>query len=209
MNETLPKAKEAYKLRKTEESANSDTESTITDIEMEMMSVTMRAKVPNHGDITDEAMIKESAFNIEITETDTEIERDTEALLENSKSTQNNHNNIAFTTRMKEAVSTFKFSSLGKKFIRHHKKQCIACCHCCLKSRSQSLLPHITSCETEKKLGQGVMSNLKKIVKLLLDRRVILSTLIYGIMGYVAVMTNEVSYVKSEKFQFFFSCFLY
>ena len=188
LNETLPKAKEAFKSSETAEESD-DIESTMTDIEM----------MPNHNGINGEVVIRESDINTEITETYTDIVRDTKILVKPDKSTQNSQHSVAFLRRVRKAVKAFSFTSIRRKFITHHKKQCVACCHCYYtKSRSQSIRSLITSCEVWNQFGGGVVSNFKQIIRLLLDRRVILSTLIYGIMGYVAVMSNEVSCIKSE-----------
>ena len=172
-----------------------DTESTITDIEMISMTTSeSELELPNHNGMT-----RESDINAEITVNDTESGTDTDILIEPSKSAQNGRHNVAFATRVKKAIRTFSFTSLGKKFIRHHKEQCVACCHCYYtKSRSQSLRSLITSRKTWKQLGQGIISNLKQIIRLFLDRRVMLSTVVYGLMGYAAIMTNEVSYIKRD-----------
>ena len=111
LNETLPKAKETFKSSETAEESD-DTESTMTDIEM----------IPNHNRITSEVVIRESDINTEITETYTDIVRDTKILVRPDKSTQNSQHNRAFLRRVKKAVKAFSFTSIRRKFITHHKK---------------------------------------------------------------------------------------
>ena len=75
--------------------------------------------------------------------------------------------------------------SLGKQFLHHHKEQCIECCYCCSKETCLSLVHKRT---WSSNLSQRILSKLK----LLIDRRVIVSVLLFGFLGFVAVMANEV-----------------
>ena len=195
----MPKAKEAYK--STEELDNDDdeddTESTATDIELISMSANESESELTNGNNGATPVIRESDIDTDMNESDTEM------LIGFSGNIQSGSpQKLGFLVVVKNAVKNFSFSSFRRKFVRHHKEQCIACCHCYYTSRgrSQSLTSLITSRGTWKRLGAGILSNFKQILRLLMDRRVILSTVIYGLMGYTAIMTNEVSRTCNDYF---------
>ena len=141
----------------------------------------------NNGDTS---VIRESDIDTDMNESDTEM------LIGFSGNIQNGSpEKLQYSVIVKNAVKNFSFSSFRRKFVKHHKEQCIACCHCYYtrRGRSQSLTSLITSCESWKRLGSSILSNFKQILRLLLDRRVILTTVIYGLIGYASIITSEVS----------------
>lgn len=194
LNETLPKAKEAYKSAEESDDEDDqddqdDTQSTVTDIELISMSASESdSELITNENNGDTSVIRESDIDSDMKESDTEM------LIGFSGNIQNGSpEKLRYSVVVKNAVKNFSFSSFRRKFMKHHKEQCITCCHCYYTSRgrSQSLKSLITSCESWKRLGSSILSNFKQILRLLLDRRVILTTVIYGLMGYAAIITNE------------------
>lgn len=149
--------------------------------------------------INDNDLISESDLDSDLNASDTELLLDTHA----------QQNEQSGSRRFKLAIRSVKLSSLWKQFLSHHKQQCIACCYCCfLYPKSQSIISQVTSSslpltahfllqvtssQAWKVLGRKIISKLKEMFKLALDRRVVVSILLYGLVGYVVIIINEVS----------------
>lgn len=162
-----------------------------------------RESVQTNGTINDIYVntVRESDLD-----TDTDVNNtDTELLLDDDPPLYGIRNNRKknwlhlMKDKIKRTIMSLSLVSLWKKFLTHHKEQCIACCYCCYSipssgssSSSSSILSSVTTLNTWKRIGHKIASNTKMMLKLMLDRRVILSTSTYGLLGFVAIMTNEV-----------------
>ena len=91
-------------------------------------------------------------------------------------------------TRIKNAPS--KAAERAKEGLRHYREQCISCVMWCTQCKCECSVEK-TKSYVVKKSKAGV-AKLKMMLGLLRDRRVLLSTGLYGLLGFTTVLSNEV-----------------
>ena len=182
LSETLHKSKSNWNKQSPDQShdqslnESSDSDSDYHKTDIEMISLTS----DNESELTNGIVESDLSTEVDVSLTD---DSDTELLIrKETVHVQQQPLNWKIRNKMKRYLDPI---SLGKQFLHHHKEQCIECCYCCSKETCLSLVHNRTGSSN---LSQRILSKLK----LLIDRRVIVSVLLFGFLGFVAVMANEV-----------------
>ena len=182
LSETLHKSKSKWNKQSPDQShdqslnESSDSESDYHETDIEMVSLTNGSE----SELTNGIVESDLSTDVDVSLTD---ESDTELLItKDTVHVQQQPLHWKIRNKMKRSLDPI---SLGKRFLHHHKEQCIECCYCCSKETCLSLIHNRTG---SLNLNQRIFSKLK----LLIDRCVIVSVLLYGFLGFVAVMSNEV-----------------
>ena len=108
-------------------------------------------------------------------------------------------------TKVKNAPS--KATERAKEGLHHYRQECISCVMWCTQCKCECSVEKTKSCVMEKsKAGLG---KLKMMLGLLRDRRVLLSTGLYGLLGFTTVLSDEVcqrSYCDMYSWQVLLAC---
>ena len=162
----------------------SDVQNSDTDTDIEMVSLTSESETESANHIADSDEENQSDFTDSV---------DTKPLLRNGVSVAIQQPPIS--KRMHLKIKSLDPIAAGKKLLQIQKDQCIECCYCCpgIGEESVSLRGCKPSdvCEILKKIGRKFLL----MFRLMLDRRVIVSTLLYAFIGGTTVTANEVIYM--------------
>ena len=91
-------------------------------------------------------------------------------------------------TKVKNAPS--KAAERAKEELHHYRQQCISCVMWCTQCKCECSVEKTKSFVMEK--SKAGLCKLKMMLGLLRDRRVLLSTGLYGLLGFTTVLSNEV-----------------
>lgn len=91
-------------------------------------------------------------------------------------------------TKVKNAPS--KAAERAKEELHHYRQQCVSCVMWCTQCKCECSVEKTKSCVMEK--SKAGLCKLKMMLGLLRDRRVLLSTGLYGLLGFTTVLSNEV-----------------
>ena len=91
-------------------------------------------------------------------------------------------------TKVKNAPS--KAAERAKEGVRHYRQQCTSCVMWCTQCKCECSVEMTKSYAVEK--SKAGVAKLKMMLSLLQDRRVLLSTGIYGLLGFITIISIEV-----------------
>ena len=91
-------------------------------------------------------------------------------------------------TKVKNVPS--KAAERAKEGLRHYRQECISCVMWCTQCKCECSVEKTKSYVMEK--SRAGLGKLKMMLKLLRDRRVLLSTGLYGLLGFTTVLIDEV-----------------
>ena len=164
--------KETLRAKKHDNSDQDENNSTDTNVEMIVLDNNNNNEDSTIVDISTDDDGDETIFS------ESDAESDLSDLL-NNEHIHSSHN-------YEESYSKFRSISYVNRYYHFQKDQCIECCHPCLSIKQR-----------DKTLSSKVMlHSIKKFVtlrlRLLWDRRVILTIITYGFVGGVTILSNEV-----------------
>ena len=78
----------------------------------------------------------------------------------------------------------------AKEGLHHYRQQCVSCVTWCTQCKCECSVEKTKSYVVEK--SKAGVAKLKMMLNLLRDRRVLLSTGLYGLLGFITIISNEV-----------------
>ena len=143
------------------------------DTDIEMVSLTSESEL-------EEDVVMDSDIDSELNTSDVEL------LLNGHAVNIQVHQKHSLLQKLERKLKSISLLTLWNRFTLHHKQQCIACCYCCLHKSESSLT------QSKGPLCHRIISKIRMMFKLMIDRRVIVSIGLYGLVGFIAIITNEV-----------------
>ena len=174
LEETLRKGGQSQQENQSHDSSSSDINSD-TDIEMVSLTSESETELPN-GSIDSGTDMMESDMS------------DTDALLEPHTRVTIQQPSLSRKINLKERLKRVDFSRPFKRFYKMQKEQLRQCCYCFIGEEGQSL----RKCTNPRDIPRKFMSRITMMLKLMWDRRVIVSVLTYAFAGGITIMSNEV-----------------
>ena len=171
MEESLPK----IKISRDIESATSDSNDDDVDTDIEMISLTSESE-PELTNQTTESDV------------DSQSDADNKLLLNGDvhvhRHYQGHHNNI-----IERAIKHINPITLGRNMIRRQKEQCILCFWCC---QGQQRARACRSTVEINQLHHTLFNKLKWVAKAICTRSVLVSMLLYALLGCLILIIQEV-----------------
>ena len=160
----------------------------------ESSDIEMKKQGSGEGTETDDSEIEMNGTASLIAESDIDSQSDFEIVSAESSDVEllvqvpQHNKRRRWITKVKNAPS--KAAERAKEGLHHYRQQCISCVMWCTQCKCECSVEKTKSYVVEK--SKAGVAKLKMMLSLLRDRRVLLSTGLYGLLGFTTILSNEV-----------------
>ena len=170
------------------ESDNSDSSDT-TNIEMIRLTSESESEQPQQKE-------EEDTRTIETDLSDTDLLLQEENHLCTCVSADIRNQPLSTRTRLKSKLSNIDYSYPFKSLYQRQKEQLIQCCFCFIPSRNTNYSTSVKECISPRYLFKRLVNRIVLVLKLFVDKPVIVSVLLYAFLGGTVLILNEVHTIE-------------
>jgi hypothetical protein len=185
LEETLYKTrKDKYEVqsRNLDDSSNDPSDTDVdTNVEMVSLTVNNTEMDTNHHDMESDIDSQSMEDSSDVEALQVAINSDSEQLLLNTDVGKE-----SMSSKIRRKIEYYNIVAVWGRFISFQKEQCIACIQCCKPKGTSSIKDHSIG-----QLFLKILLKLRDTLKLLLDRRILTSILLYVCLGFLAIILNE------------------